>query len=74
MDKAVTRATVTVAEAARLLGIGRETAYQQARRGRLGPIPVLRIGRRFVVPRPALERALAGELGVPTGSEADGET
>jgi excisionase family DNA binding protein len=62
MDKVVTRATVTVEEAARLLGIGRETAYQQARLGRLGPVPVYRIGRRLVVPRRALERALAGDL------------
>jgi excisionase family DNA binding protein len=62
MDKVVTRATVTVEEAARLLGISRETAYQQARLGRLGPVPVYRIGRRLVVPREALERALRGEL------------
>lgn len=57
-----TRETLTIEEAARRLGIGRQTAYEQARAGRLGPVPVYRIGRRLVVPRRALERALAGEL------------
>jgi excisionase family DNA binding protein len=57
-----TGGTVTVEQAARLLGVGRATAYEQARRGWLGPVPVYRIGRRLVVPRRALERALAGEL------------
>ncbi len=49
------RQTVTVEEAARLLGIGRTSAYLAVRRGDL---PVLRIGRRYVVPRVALERML----------------
>lgn len=51
--------TVTVEEAAKLLGIGRELAYQQAKHGSIGPVPVLRIGRRLVVPRAALERVLS---------------
>ena len=65
-----TRGTITVEEAARLLGIGRGTAYEQARRGRLGPVPVFRIGRRLVVPREALERALRGELAEREAADA----
>lgn len=50
-------ATMTVAEAARVLGIGRQTAYDLVRRGEL---PALRLGkRRLVVPKVALERLLA---------------
>ena len=47
--------TITVEEAGRLLGIGRGLAYEAARRG---DIPTLRIGRRLVVPRAALDRIL----------------
>jgi len=47
--------TLTVEEAGRLLGIGRGLAYEAARRG---DIPTLRIGRRLVVPRAALDRLL----------------
>ena len=39
------------------LGIGRTLAYRLARTGGL-PVPVLRLGRRLVVPRAALDRAL----------------
>ena len=45
------RLTVSVAEAAGLLGIGRGLAYELAR---LGEIPTLRLGHRLVVPLPAL--------------------
>jgi excisionase family DNA binding protein len=51
-----TRATLTVEEAARVLGIGRGPAYQAVRRG---DIPSIRIGKRMLVPRAALERMLA---------------
>lgn len=51
------RRTVTVAEAARLLGIGRASAYQAVA---TGAIPSLRLGRRIVVPIAALERMLSG--------------
>lgn len=47
-----TKITVTVEEAARLLGISRSLAYDMARRGQL---PTLKFGRRLVVPRRALE-------------------
>jgi excisionase family DNA binding protein len=41
------RMTVTVEEAAQLLGIGRQSAYQAARAGEL---PTIRLGRRLLVP------------------------
>ena len=47
------RLTVTVEEAARMLGISRNSAFEAARRG---DIPTLRIGRRLLVPKAALER------------------
>lgn len=49
------RRTLTVSEAAELLGIGKNAAYEAAKRG---DIPSLRIGRRVVVPREALEELL----------------
>lgn len=45
------RATCTVPEAGRLLGIGRDAAYGAVARGEL---PCLRLGRRLVVPVPRL--------------------
>lgn len=50
------RLTYTVPEAAQRLGIGRNQAYQAAKRGEL---PVLRVGGRLLVPREALDRMLA---------------
>ena len=52
------RATYTVEEAARILGVSRGSAYEAVRRG---TIPALRILNGWVVPRPALDRMLAGE-------------
>ena len=49
------RLTVTVSQAARILGISRGLAYQMAREGK---IPTLRFGKRIVVPRKAIERLL----------------
>jgi excisionase family DNA binding protein len=49
------RETLTVVEAARILGLGRNSAYEAVRRGE---IPALKIGRRLIVPRSALERML----------------
>ncbi len=51
-------ATYSVEEASRLLGISRQTGYLGVREG---SIPSIKIGRRLVVPRAALERLLAGE-------------
>lgn len=55
------RDTLTMSEAAEILGLGRTAAYEAARRQE---IPVLRIGGRMVVPVPLL-KAL---LGYSTGS------
>ncbi len=51
------RWTVTVEEAAQVLGISRSTAYECVRRGELR---ALRLGRRLVVPRAALEELIGG--------------
>jgi len=50
--------TVTVEQAAKLLGIGRSTAYELVH---TGDIPSLRLGRRVVVPM----ALLSGLLGTP---------
>jgi hypothetical protein len=57
---------LTVVEAARLLRIGRTSAYLLAQQwlysdGRAG-LPVVRVGRQLRVPRRALERLAGGEL------------
>lgn len=49
------RQTMTIEEAAQALGISRGSAYEGARRG---DIPTVRVGRRLLVPRAALERLL----------------
>ena len=49
------RWTVTVEEAAQMLGISRSSAYECVHRGELR---ALRLGRRLVVPRVALEELL----------------
>jgi excisionase family DNA binding protein len=48
-------ATFTVEEAAKLLRIGRNQGYEAAR---TGDLPSIRIGKRILVPRVALERLL----------------
>ncbi len=45
------RATYGVQEAAKILGIGRNAAYEAARRGE---IPTIKIGGRILVPKAAL--------------------
>jgi len=47
---------LTVEQAAEILGISRPTAYQAIQ---TGEIPHIRIGRRILVPRAALEKLLA---------------
>jgi excisionase family DNA binding protein len=51
LEDVARRVTITVEEAASLLGIGRSAAYDAARRGQL---PTRRLGRRLLVPVPAL--------------------
>jgi excisionase family DNA binding protein len=58
--------TLTVPETARVLGIGRNSAYEAVR---TGEIPSLKIGRRVLVPRLAVERLLAGAA-IPHGHPA----
>jgi excisionase family DNA binding protein len=54
----VQRATLTVGEAAKVLGVSRWAAYEAVKTGQ---IPTVRIGRRIVVPRAALEQMLNGK-------------
>ena len=49
------RLTISVAETARLLGIGRSAAYLAVR---TGAIPSIRIGRRLLVPVKGLQELL----------------
>jgi excisionase family DNA binding protein len=51
------RATVSVPEAAKILGVGRNQGYEGVKKGQ---IPVIRIGKRLLVPLAALERMLQG--------------
>ena len=51
------RLVLTIEETARLLKIGRSCAYEAARRGEL---PILRMGRRMLVPKGALDKLLEG--------------
>lgn len=55
--------TMTVDEAALMLGISRHTAYQCAKTGQ---IPTIRLGKRLVVPRIRLEALLRGEEMTPS--------
>jgi excisionase family DNA binding protein len=49
--------TLKIEEAAKVLGISRNTAYDAAKSGQL---PTVKIGRRFLVPKAALDRMLEG--------------
>jgi len=51
LDEIESRLTLSVEEAASLLGMGRSAAYEASRRGEL---PSRRLGRRVIVPVPAL--------------------
>ena len=54
----VQKLTVSVDEAARLLGIGRNKAYELVRTGELRHV---RAGRRVIIPRRALDEFLGAE-------------
>ena len=58
------RLTLNVREAARVLGLSRNSVYQACL---TGEIPCIKIGKRVLIPRAKLERMLAG------GSEGHGE-
>ncbi len=62
------RLTLTVEETAKLLGIGRQLAYERVK---TGEIPVIRVGRRLLVPRRALEKLLEqGQVVNPVQSKS----
>lgn len=54
------RQTLNIEEVAACLNINRSTAYELARRDDL-PVPVIRLGRRMVVSRAALDALLASQ-------------
>jgi excisionase family DNA binding protein len=61
-------ATCSVPEAGQALGISRQSAYQAARTGEL---PTVKIGRRLLVPRRALETMLCIENDVALGGQSE---
>jgi excisionase family DNA binding protein len=61
---------LTVGEAAALLRVGVRTYYAAAARGE---VPVVRIGRRLIVPGAALQKLLAGEQ-IPAASRNGGRS
>ncbi len=62
------RLTLSVEETAKLLGIGRNLCYDRVK---TGEIPVIKIGRRLLVPRRALEKLLEqGQPVTPVHSES----
>ncbi len=63
------RQTLNIEDVARRLGINRTTAYELARRDQL-PIPTIRIGRRLVVSRSALDDLLNRRKENEDGGEA----
>ena len=48
--------TLSIGECAKVLGIGRNLCYDRVK---TGEIPAIKIGRRLLVPRSALEKLLA---------------
>ena len=68
---------LTVEEVARILRIGRNSAYALARRwlatdGKEG-LPAVRLGRNVRIPRPALEQLLGCEVTTPPHGGGAGE-
>jgi excisionase family DNA binding protein len=57
------RLTLTVEETAKLLGIGRQLAYERVK---TGEIPSIHLGKRILVPRRALEKLLEQPNLTPT--------
>lgn len=60
--KEVSRETLNIETAGKMLGISRPVAYELARRDQL-PVPVIRLGRRMVVSKRALEEVLDARKG-----------
>jgi excisionase family DNA binding protein len=64
------RLTISVEDAARLLGISRGLAYEAARHGEL---PVIRLGRRLLVPRARLLELVGADPSFGNGAIPDRE-
>lgn len=62
--------TYTIDEVAALLGIGRNTAYEAARRG---DIPLIQIGKRMLVPKAAFNLLLEIKEPAPSDKQQDSE-
>jgi hypothetical protein len=60
------RDAFTVDEAGQILGLSRASAFAAAKRG---DIPTIRIGKRLIVPRRALERLLGADEDVTAGGQ-----
>ena len=54
------RKTYSIDETSELLGLSRNTTFELARENKL-PVPVVRVGKRLLVVRAALDRFLSGE-------------
>jgi excisionase family DNA binding protein len=54
------RATVDVATAAEILGVNKLTLYDAIRRGD-SPVPVIKVGRRYLISKSELDRVLGVE-------------
>ena len=61
MSEVEERLTLTVPEAAKLLGIAKNSLYCSIKKGEFNQ--VIRIGKRILIPRAALEKKLAGMNG-----------
>jgi excisionase family DNA binding protein len=57
MASVISPATYTVREAGRLLGLGNSSAYAAVKNGEF-PVPVIKIGGRYVIPRKPLDDLL----------------
>jgi excisionase family DNA binding protein len=61
MSEQSERLTLTVDEAAKLIGVSRYTLYEAVR---TGSVPTIRLGRRILIPR----HALLGFMGAPSAA------
>ena len=64
------RRVFTIPEVARIFGINRNLAYELARTGQF---PILRLGKRIVVPKIALDQMLSNAGVTKTDEEANRE-
>jgi excisionase family DNA binding protein len=65
------RLVYTVVEAGRLLGLGRNAAYEAAKRG---DIPTIRMGRLLLVPKAPLHKLVGAEVPRMSMSEKEDES